>query len=429
MKVEKLESIDVKIGLGFKLTLLLLIFNLIFMGLLFALNSFMIDFFHNETLTNIFIFVVCAVLSGMSAWLIIRLFLTRPLGSLIEFAQKVGQGDFTSRVDIKSRDEFYALAQAFHLMCDNLETVIGELKKYASSLNRSLYDLSNGSNNMESSSEEVVTMVSNLADVIAGENNRMGQMSKLIKDALNMTEGIYSSLSMVVKKVDDTNQVALKGQSLVKEVERTTGEMNQVIGTLESGMTNLGESANIITEVMDLITNISRQTNLLALNAAIEAARAGEHGRGFAVVAGEIRNLANETDNSIHEIDNIVSGMKVQIQDMGQRVRKTVNQTTDNNKLVNSLVGSFEDVIQANGEIKGKIDGIYDATAQIVEGNKKVAVNLDTFVKASEETTATAQEVSAVVEEQTETIGEMNNAVRKVKKVAELLDQFSEKLK
>ncbi|MCV6003407.1 methyl-accepting chemotaxis protein, partial [Escherichia coli] len=106
--------------------------------------------------------------------------------------------------------------------------------------------------------------------------------------------------------IDDANDQVTEAQREVEQAIQGITELVTEINSTSDAISELSQQTEQITKVLDVIGEIAEQTNLLALNAAIEAARAREQGRGFAVVADEVRSLASPTQNSTHEIGDML---------------------------------------------------------------------------------------------------------------------------
>ncbi|MCK5882366.1 MAG: hypothetical protein KAG61_01655 [Bacteriovoracaceae bacterium] len=81
----------------------------------------------------------------------------------------------------------------------------------------------------------------------------------------------------------------------------------------EQSLHRLSDITTQATSILKVISEISSKTDLLALNASIEAARAGSYGKGFAIVAHEVSRLSEKTQESISEIEEIITSIKDEV--------------------------------------------------------------------------------------------------------------------
>ncbi|KTY14333.1 chemotaxis protein [Salmonella enterica subsp. enterica serovar Typhimurium] len=265
------------------------------------------DFKTNRTLL-ITLALISIAAGCVMGWYIVRS-ITRPLDEAVRFAEAIADGDLTRHITTDYKDETGVLLQALMAMKTRLLDIVQEVQNGSESISTAAAQIVAGNQDLAARTEE--------------------QASSVEETAASMEQ-----ITATVKNTADHTSEATKLSAGAASVVKNNGEMmNQVT----QKMRVINDTANRMSDIINIIDSIAFQTNILALNAAVEAARAGEHGRGFAVVAGEVRQLAQKSASSASEIRNLIEDSTSQTQEGMHLVEKA-------SSLINGMVDNVEEM-------------------------------------------------------------------------------------
>ena len=251
----------------------------------------------------------------------------------------IEHADLSVRFDVDGKDESAEFARMLNVFFEKMSEMI-----YTSKIS------------MEKVSSAASHLRENATDLSGMSHNQEGNVNQLQEAMRHSTEQIY-----------EINQVAEKSSKQTEEMTIATEKATSL-------MQGLKESALRIGDVTKVVLQISEQINLLSLNASIEAARAGDAGRGFAVVAGEVKKLADETNNSISQIQEVVK----ELNEMVEEASDSVGSVSNSVAVVGSdIQGVHLAIDQQNTAIQEVMSTIELFAQQISQLNESINISQD----------------------------------------------------
>ncbi|MBO5353503.1 MAG: cache domain-containing protein [Lachnospiraceae bacterium] len=367
------------------------------------------------------VLVVCVVFVSISVFS-----LAKGLKAAERAVTGLSEGNLSVEIDEKSRkrgDELGDMVRGVAELKERLTAVVSRIRTASDDLFKAGNEVNTMAAEINMSTEEISNAVNDIAKGASSQAEEIEVASGRINEMGTVIEHIVESVAVLDETSGNMKRSGDDSLQIVHDLSGSNDRTMDAVDRISRQIYATNESANKISEAVELITDIASQTNLLSLNASIEAARAGDQGRGFAVVADQIRSLAEQSGSSASHITSIINDLlkdSEQTVKVMQEVQAIVNEQRakleeTKNQFANVATGIEQSRTETNG-IKGQTEICDTARVTIVD----IISNLSAI---SEENAASSEETTASMAELSSTIGTLADSAEQLQKISGVLEE------
>nr|WP_254207701.1 HAMP domain-containing methyl-accepting chemotaxis protein [Paenibacillus sp. AK121] len=336
-----------------------------------------------------------------------------PIRSLMKGIEEVSEGNLNVKIKT-GLDDLGIINQKFNSMIKRLNDTMVKVQDTTQEVTGSAQELlsiseKNSTNtNVINSNIREITQGLEAQDHAALESSRaMNEMSTVIQTIAESSSSVADQAYSMEKRSVEGNQVA---QKLSTQMDSISTTMESTVDSVNA----LQNRSNEISNIVSIITGIASQTNLLALNASIEAARVGEEGKGFAVVAGEVRNLAEQSQESAKQIAELIEEIQKEIEQTVKGISLGTKEVHVGLEVTKQTGEMFSEILEASNKVSSQIQEVSSATEQISASTQEMSATSDELSSTVSKTVNSSKQIEQTIGEQAESMASIVQASDKL---------------
>ncbi len=355
-----------------------------------------------ETLVERLIFlVVLTVVTGLIITYILNVMLLNPIQDIISKLNRI----------VESGD----LTYTFPTYQYELGKIVKEINFFIDGIKEIAKGISSNSSEVKSHLIKLSEDVSTTKDDIVLQQQETGDVFHVASEIKQKATSVATQASHLAEHVLEVNNNANSTTDMLLVAINSVTQYVEKMRDSANSMSQLQESVDNISNILEVIRGIADQTNLLALNAAIEAARAGEQGRGFAVVADEVRSLASKTQDSTEEIQRMIENLKSGTDQTMQYLAQGRDSSQETIDQTHAAQTGIHQIVKAIDEMSSMIQDIANASQEQSALNENIQQNLDTILQVANRSKTNSELVDSTISSVSNSVSGLSQSVSRFK--------------
>jgi len=322
--------------------------------------------------------------------------LQRSVTDFLTVVSQIARGDLTLRGKVTT-DALGNVVDSVNYMLDNFARVLERVRKSA-------IDVASNANEILLSSEEMSAGATQQDQEITNTSSAVEELTVSMKQVSNNAEASAEAARRALDAAEQGNRAV---RDTLEGMQRIRASVQATAKKIKS----LGDRSLEISEIINVINDITEQTNLLALNAAIEAARAGEAGRGFAVVADEVRKLAEHSRTATKDIAALIKAIQAETNEAVVVMEEGTKEVEVGARLADQAGKALEAISSVVRQSAELVQEISLASKQQVRGTEGVANAMQIISNITRQTSQGARQTARTVEHMVKLSEQLNEAL------------------